>query len=509
MLMNVVNNLTDEKDTLVVFVDNNLKVYQSEYLSTETLVDLEQLFTATNFKGNLKQVALYLRVKGLEQFTRVIAVGLGQVDANYPVASLKNVVTSLTAQLSDVKPVALTLLCPPTLVGSAEGDSQAAYHTAYVLVEALNYARYQFKRFLTLDKKDSSQHAADCSCCTAIKHYSFVVADQLKDAFTLGINDARAVSAGVKLARDLGNLPANICTPEYLAETGKKLAQEYDKVTTEVLDEHAMKELGMGCYLAVAQGTVNRPYLTVVKYQGTDDNQRPYVFVGKGMTFDSGGYSLKPSASMEEMIYDMCGGASVLGLLKTVAELNLPLNVVGVVAGCENLVDANAYRPGDILKSMSGLTVEIINTDAEGRLALCDTLTYVKRFNPHTVVDIATLTGACVVALGSRLTGVFANDDTLAQELLASGRYTGDEGWHLPVNDDYRNDMRGHHSDLLNAGARFGGASTAAAYLSFFTEDYRWAHLDIAGTAWVSGKNHNATGRPVSLMANWLKQQVK
>lgn len=293
MLMNVVTGLNDQKDTLVLFVDDNLKVYQSELLATETLVHLEQLFGLSNFKGGLKQVSLYLNVKGLENFGRVLVVGLGKVNA-YSVSHLKQVVAALTAQLSEVKPLALTLLCPPTLlagttVSSATeaAEQEAAYHTASVLVEALNYSRYQFKRFLTLDKKDNNQHAADCSCCTAIKNYNFVVPQELVEAFKQGINHARAVSAGVKLARDLGNLPANICTPAYLADTGRKLAQDYDKLEVEVLDEHAMAELGMGCYLAVAQGTVNRPYLTVLKYNGAADaNQQPYVFVGKGMTFD-------------------------------------------------------------------------------------------------------------------------------------------------------------------------------------------------------------------------------
>lgn len=506
MLMHVVHTLQDAKDTLVLFANTDLKVYRSEHLATDTLVDLDKLFALNNFKGNAGQVAVYFRVAGLEKFDRVIVVGLGKCAPYTSVATLKKAVGSLVSTLTEVKPDSLTVLCPTALFEGADG----LYRTAAVMVEALNYARYQFKKFLTLDKKDGAQHSSDCSCCTAVKNYHFVVAEAEAAEFERGVVVARAISAGVKLARDLGNLPANICTPYYLSEVGTKLAADYEAVSVEVVDEHQMKELGMGCYLAVAQGTVNRPYMTVLKYSGAaDQNQRPFVFVGKGMTFDSGGYSIKPAASMEEMIYDMCGGASALGLIKTVAELKLPINVVGVVAGCENLVDAAGYRPGDIVKSMKGLSVEIINTDAEGRLVLCDALTYVERFNPATVINIATLTGACMVALGNRITGVFANDDELAGELVAAGDYVGDAGWHMPVDDDFRDDMRGHHSDLINSGGRFGGASTAAAYLSYFTEDYRWAHLDIAGTAWVSGKKHNATGRPVSLMTQWLMNQVK
>ncbi|MFC6276333.1 leucyl aminopeptidase [Psittacicella hinzii] len=504
MLFNVVESLFHGKeDTLVLFTNEKRELLKSSQLSPQVVEAVAELLVLDNFKGKAGQVSHFYNVLGLEGFKRVIVVGLGKLE-DLSAKTLKRAATSLVTALSAVKATALTVLLPESLLSG----ERPIYRTAYVFVEALNFARYQFKRFYTLDKPEEG-HSDTCSCCTGVKSYHFAVEPAYTAEFEQGLNDARCVSAGVKLARDLGNLPANVCTPFYLAAQGEKLARDYDKITTEVVDEAQMEALGMGCYLAVGKGSVNRPYMTVVKYMGApDQNLRPFVFVGKGMTFDTGGYSIKPAASMEEMKYDMCGAASVLGLMKAVAELDLPVNVIGVAAGCENLISSTAYRPGDILKSMSGITVEVNNTDAEGRLVLCDALTYIGRYNPLKVVDIATLTGACMVALGSRLTGVFSSNDEFAKELLAAGEYVEDRGWHLPLDDDFRADMRGNHADLTNAGGRFGGASTAAAFLSYFTKDYDWAHLDIAGTAWVSGKHHLATGRPVSLMVQYLQKQV-
>ncbi|RIY33459.1 leucyl aminopeptidase [Psittacicella melopsittaci] len=510
MLFNVVHTLQHGKeDTLVLFANTEGKLVRTNDLNADTVADVERLLVLDNFKGSTGEVSHFYSVAGLTGFTRVIVAGVGKYDAEHKLTAkaLKKVADKLVKKLVEVKASSLTLLLPEDLLTTAEA-SDAPYHTALVFVEAINFSRYKFKRFLTLDKPEEG-HADNCSCCTGVKSYHFYVTPEHAAAFEAGLADARCISAGVKLARDLGNLPGNICTPRYLADQGEKLARDYDNITTEVLDENALEALGMGCYLAVGKGSSNRPYMTVVKYNGApDSNQRPYVFVGKGMTFDTGGYSLKPAASMEEMKYDMCGAASVLGLVKAVAELNLPINLVGVVAGCENLISSTSYRPGDILKSMNGLTVEVNNTDAEGRLVLCDALTYVARFNPLKVIDIATLTGACMVALGSRITGVFSTRDEFARELVEAGEYVDDRGWHLPLDDDFRADMRGNHADLTNAGSRFGGASTAAAFLSYFTKDYDWAHLDVAGTAWVSGKYHLATGRPVSLMTRWLQNQV-
>lgn len=510
MLFNVNSDLSVAKNsTLVLFLDSDKQVLKSQLLSTPQLQEVEELCTLANFKGSSGQTSNFYNLKNFD-CARLVLVGVGKVeDGKVDVSVLKSSMSSVVSSLTKVQAKSLVLLTPETLLDE-EDEQKSAFRTARVMVESLNYARYQFKRFITLDKSEDG-HAEDCSCCTGIKSYHFVVDSNYFQSFEQGVEFARCVSAGVKLARDLGNLPPNECTPEYLARTGEKLAMDFENVEVEVLGEQEMKKLGMGCYLAVGKGSVNKPAMTILRYYGAKDrNERPYVFVGKGMTFDAGGYSLKPAAGMQEMKYDMCGAASVLGLMKSVAELELPLNLVVVVAGCENLIDGNAYRPGDILKSMSGLTVEIDNTDAEGRLVLCDALTYVSRFNPQTVVDVATLTGACMVALGSKLTGVFSNTEGLAQEVVKCGDYVDDRGWHLPLNEDFRNEMRGNHADLQNSsGSRLAGASTAAAFLSYFTKDYRWVHLDIAGTGWVSGKTHLATGRPISMMVTFLQRELE
>jgi len=318
-----------------------------------------------------------------------------------------------------------------------------------------------------------------------------------------GLLDGKAIGAGVRLTKDLGNLPPNVCTPTYLAEQAQALASSYG-FTVEVLEREEMQKLGMGSFLAVAQGSEQPPKLIVLQHLKGDKNQKPVVLVGKGITFDTGGISLKPGAEMDEMKYDMCGAATVLGVLKTIAEMDLPLNVVGVIPTCENMPDGRATRPGDVLTSMSGLTIEVLNTDAEGRLILCDALTYAERFEPSAVVDIATLTGACVIALGHHATGLFSNNDSLAQELLQAGEQASDRAWRMPMWDDYQPLLDSNFADIANIGGRAAGSITAACFLSRFTKKYDWAHLDIAGTAWKSGKEKGGTGRPVPLLTEFL-----
>ncbi|EPE3083836.1 leucyl aminopeptidase, partial [Morganella morganii] len=275
--------------------------------------------------------------------------------------------------------------------------------------------------------------------------------------------------------------------------------------STRVIGEEQMKELGMLAYLAVGQGSRNESLMSVIEYKGNPDPEaRPIVLVGKGLTFDSGGISIKPADSMDEMKYDMCGAATVYGVMRVVAELGLPLNVIGILAGCENMPGGNAYRPGDILTTMSGQTVEVLNTDAEGRLVLCDTLTYAERFDPETVIDIATLTGACMVALGNHFSGLMANHNPLAHELLNASEQAGDRAWRLPLAEEFYEQIESNFADLANTGGRLGGAITAGCFLSRFATRYNWAHLDIAGTAWRSGKNKGATGRPVALLSQFL-----
>jgi leucyl aminopeptidase len=323
-----------------------------------------------------------------------------------------------------------------------------------------------------------------------------------------GVAEGVALANGVDLTKTLGNLPGNICTPSYLAETAKKLGRDW-KMKVEVLERKQMQALKMGSFLAVSQGSDEPPKLIVLHYQGAAAKQAPIALVGKGITFDTGGISLKPGEAMDEMKFDMCGAASVLGTLRAIAELKLKINVVGVIPTCENMPSGGAIKPGDIVTSMSGQTIEILNTDAEGRLILCDALTYAGRFKPAAVIDIATLTGACVVALGHINSGLFSPDDALADELLAAGQRALDPAWRLPVEEEYQDLLKSNFADMANIGGRAGGAITAACFLARFTKSYRWAHLDIAGTAWKSGAAKGGSGRPVPLLTEFLKSRVQ
>ena len=320
-----------------------------------------------------------------------------------------------------------------------------------------------------------------------------------------------AIANGMDLAKDLGNLPGNFCTPTHLANTAKKLAKEY-KFGVEVLDRKQLEALKMGSFLSVTNGSEEPPKFIVLKHMGGKPKDAPTVLVGKGITFDSGGISLKPGANMDEMKYDMGGAASVLGTFRAIGEMNLKMNVIGVIASCENMPSGRATKPGDIVTSMSGLTIEVLNTDAEGRLVLCDALTYVERFKPAAVVDIATLTGACVVALGHHNSGLFtrhdAAHDKLANELLSAGKASSDTAWRMPIEDSYHEQLKSNFADLANIGSPGGGSVTAACFLERFTKKYTWAHLDIAGTAWKSGGAKGSTGRPVPLLTTFLMNRA-
>jgi leucyl aminopeptidase len=318
---------------------------------------------------------------------------------------------------------------------------------------------------------------------------------------------AVAIAEGIALAKDLGNLPGNHCTPTYLAEQAVEMGKRQG-IKVDVLDQKDLEKLGMGCFLAVARGSRQPPKLIVMEYHGGKRDAQPVALVGKGITFDTGGISIKPSAEMDEMKFDMCGAASVLGTMKAIAAMRLPMNVVGVIPATENMPGGNAIKPGDVVTTMSGQTVEILNTDAEGRLILCDALTYVEKYKPAAVVDIATLTGAMVIALGHVATGLFANNDSLARELIAAGENAWDRAWHMPLWDEYQDALKSNFADIPNIGSRAGGSITAACFLSRFTKAYPWAHLDIAGTAWKSGADKGATGRPVALLAHFLARRA-
>ena len=323
-----------------------------------------------------------------------------------------------------------------------------------------------------------------------------------------GLRQGTAIANGMALTKRLGNLPPNICTPSFLADEARKLAKEW-KLAVEVLETKQLEALKMGSFLSVARGSTQPPRLIVLKHSG-GGKSAPVVLVGKGITFDSGGISIKPGLAMDEMKFDMCGAASVIGTLRAVAEMKLKLNVIGVVATCENMPSGTASRPGDIVASMSGQTIEILNTDAEGRLILCDALTYVERFKPAAVVDIATLTGACVIALGNVNSGLFANDDALAEELLKASRRSGDAAWHMPLGDEYQEQLKSNFADMANIGTPSNaGAITAACFLERYTKGYSWAHIDVAGTAWKTGAAKGATGRPVPLLSQFLIERAR
>jgi len=320
----------------------------------------------------------------------------------------------------------------------------------------------------------------------------------------VAIQEGEAIAKGVALAKDLGNLPGNICTPSHLAKQARTMGRKYPKLKVSVVEQAQLEKLGMGSFLSVAKGSREAPKLIVAEYKGGKAKEKPIVLVGKGVTFDSGGISIKPSPAMDEMKYDMCGAASVLGTLTACAELQLDCNVIGVIPTCENMPDGAASKPGDIVTSMSGQTIEVLNTDAEGRLILCDALTYCERFNPDSVVDIATLTGACVIALGHHASAVMGNHHPLVNELLNAGKTSGDRAWELPMWDEYNEQLKSNFADIPNIAGRDGSSITAACFLSRFTKKFHWAHMDIAGTAWVSGENKGATGRPVPLLTQFL-----
>jgi leucyl aminopeptidase len=373
---------------------------------------------------------------------------------------------------------------------------------------------------LTVAKRDRAWQLTQLALAATLREYRYTqtlskpksalalrklhIVDATSSADRSAIARGIAIGRGMNIARRLGDLPPNICTPTFLASEARAFARKQTGVSAKILDEKAMRELGMGALLSVSAGSDEPAKLIVLEYQGGKKGAAPQVLVGKGITFDSGGISLKPGAKMDEMKYDMCGAASVLGTLHAIAELELPINVVGIIAASENLPSGRATKPGDVVTSMSGQTIEILNTDAEGRLVLCDALTYAALFKPAAVIDIATLTGACVVALGKHASGLFTKQDDFAAELLAAGQQIGDRAWQMPLWDDYQKSLDSNFADMANIGSPGGGAITAAAFLARYTKDYRWAHLDIAGTAWDEGAAKGATGRPVGLLTQYL-----
>lgn len=374
-------------------------------------------------------------------------------------------------------------------------------------VTILGTSKYKFDEYKSNIEKKSKSHDKK-----ELAHITWIISNRKEAAKAEhGIKVGIAILAGLKLTKDLANTPPNICHPTFLAKTAQKLAKTLKNVSVAVLDRKDLEKLKMGAFLSVTQGSAQPPKLITLEYRGaTTKTQKPIVLVGKGITFDTGGNSLKPPPNMIGMKYDMCGAATVLGTITFAAELGLPINLVGVIAAAENMPGGNASRPDDIVTTMSGLTVEILNTDAEGRLVLCDALTYCERFNPEVVIDIATLTGACIVALGNHHSGLFSNYQPLADDLLRAGIVSNDKCWQMPLTDDYQRQLDSNFADLANVGGPDAGSITAACFLSRFTKNYHWAHLDIAGTSSrYSGKERGATGQPVPLLAEYLLSKVK
>ena len=466
---------------VAVFEDRGLSPAAAD-LDTACGGKLTRLLASGDVSGKSGRCALLHALDGISA-PRVLVVGVGESGKLDTGRYLKACAESLRSlKGGPVKHVHSTL---PELEVSGRDD-------AWKLRQAAVAAHHVSYTYNTTRKAGSG---------TRLERVSLSGDDAQADALRL----ADGIGAGVNFARELGNLPPNICNPAYLAEQAQKLAQDHaSNVTCEVLERDDMQALGMGSLLGVAQGSANPPKLIVLRYNGGPTGAKPHVLVGKGITFDSGGLSLKPGAGMEEMKFDMCGAATVLGTFLAAVKMALPLNLAVVVAAVENMPDGNAYRPSDVLTSMSGQTIEVLNTDAEGRLILCDALTYAQRLEPQTLIDVATLTGACVVALGKHAHGLMSKHDDLANELLAAGETSHDRAWRLPLWDDYQSMLESGAADVANIGGKWAGAITAGCFLARFTDGQRWAHLDIAGTAWDEGRKGLATGRPVGLLTQWL-----
>ncbi|MDQ7979526.1 leucyl aminopeptidase [Paraburkholderia sp. SARCC-3016] len=479
--------LTGKSDCIVI------GVFESQTLSgaaleidTATKGLLTRIIKAGDMDGKTGSTLFLHEVSGIGA-SRVLLVGLGKQDA-FTQKAYGDAVRAAWRAILGTKIVQVTFTLAQAPI--RERTSDWAVRAAILALRELTYRFTQMK-----SKPDTTARA--------LKRVVFSVDPADEKLAKLSAKQGTALANGMDLTRDLGNLPGNVCTPTYLANTAKKLAKDW-KLKVDVLGQKQMEALKMGSLLSVAKGSAEPPQFIVLQYQGGAAKAAPVVLVGKGITFDTGGISLKPGDAMDEMKYDMCGAGSVLGTLRAVAEMGLKLNVVGIIPTCENMPSGTATKPGDVVTSMSGTTIEILNTDAEGRLILADALTYAERFKPAAVIDIATLTGACIIALGHHNTGLFAKDDALAGELLDAAKEAADPAWRMPLDDEYQDLLKSNFADVANIGGRPAGSVTAACFLARFTEAYPWAHLDIAGTAWKSGAAKGATGRPVPLLSQFL-----
>ena len=488
-------NITHKSECLVVPVyegKNQGDVFTQ--LDKASHQALTKFLKSGDIKSKLSSMSLLMNVAGL-QHSRILFVGMGP---NKPLSA-----SHYRKLACDVSRALLTI--PAKTVTNTLCFTEASVESvAWQLrqwIFALEDAQYSYTETKSVSASNDSK----------IKEIIFAAENksEVKQNQKI-IEESVATAEGMRLAKDLGNCPANICTPSYLARTAQTLAKQFKKIKTTVLSVADMHKLGMHSLLSVARGSDEPAKLIIMEYRAGKKSEKPVVLVGKGITFDSGGISLKPGLAMDEMKFDMCGGASVFGTMHAIAKLGLPINLVGVIAATENLPSGKATKPGDVVKSLSGQTIEILNTDAEGRLVLCDALTYIKRFDPDVVIDIATLTGAMVIALGGHPSGLLSNDDQLSEDLNKAGNDSFDRVWRLPLWDDYQEQLDSNFADMANIGSGKGaGSIVAACFLARFTKEYRWAHLDIAGTAWNSGgKAKGATGRPVPLLMQYLLNRI-
>ncbi len=483
--INSQNPLQTETDCLVVgvYADKSLSP-SAKALDDASGGRLTALLDRGDVSGKTGRTSFVHDVSGVKA-PRILVVGLGET-AKFAVPQyIKAIADAVRAlRVGPAKKILITL----TEIEVKARDADWAMRQAVI---AADHAAYEYTATRTKKAEVTLQHVSLQADATLAK----------------ALGNGVAIATGVQLTRELGNLPPNICNPEYLAQQARKIAAENDGVTCEVLERADMGKLGMGSLLAVARGSANPPKLIVLKWNGGGE-AKPYALVGKGITFDTGGINLKTQGGIEEMKYDMLGAGTVIGTFLSATLMKLPLNLVMVVAAVENMPDADAYRPSDVLTSMSGKTIEVGNTDAEGRLVLCDALTYVQRFEPQATVDVATLTGACVVALGKYATGLMSKHDDLADELYQAGEQVFDRAWRLPLWDEYQTLIDSAFADIYNIGGKGAGAITAGCFLARFTEGQRWAHLDIAGTSWDEGRKGMANGRPVGLLTQWLLDQA-
>jgi len=450
---------------------------------------LSDVLRKGDMDGETGRTSMLYKVPGVG-CERVLLVGCGKREE----FGRRNYGKALAAAVTLLNDTHITAaLCTLPELGPAD---MSPYHAVRDAVTTCADTLYRYDR--TKQEKKAPK--------PALERFAISIAQE-QDAETArqAVRHGAAIVRGVTLAKDLSNLPGNLCTPTYLAEKAIDLGRDHTRLRVEILEEKDMEALGMGALLSVSRGSRQPAKLILMEYRGGTEGAKPMVLVGKGLTFDAGGISIKASPDMDEMKFDMCGGASVFGAMLCALALELPLDLIGVIPASENMPDGDANKPGDIVTSLSGQTIEVLNTDAEGRLILCDALTYCERFDPEVVIDMATLTGACAVALGKHPSGLFTQDEQLAADILAAGEAAGDRAWRMPLWDDYQEELDSNFADMANIGdSRWGGAITAACFLARYAEKYPWAHLDIAGVAWRSGKKKGATGRPVSLLTEFM-----